>query len=101
MQPGLARQTDGTIHLTLPADAENVTVARHVAGAFAEALRMPPAVVDDVRLAVTEACTNVVRHAYEQPGETFDVELRPAPDTLTVEVRDHGCGIGGRKSGSG
>src|SRR5918992_627110 len=59
---------DSDIRLTLPARPENVAVVRHVLGALAEALALPPALVDDVRLAVTEACTNVVRHAYEGEG---------------------------------
>ena len=37
---------------------------RHVLGAFADALQLPADLVEDMRLAVTEACTNVVRHAY-------------------------------------
>ena len=39
-------------------------MVRHVLGAFAEALQLPDPVIEDMRLAVTEACTNVVRHAY-------------------------------------
>ena len=57
--PGRHRVT-----LSLPARPENMSVIRHVLGAFAEALRLPDDLVEDLRLAVTEACTNVVRHAY-------------------------------------
>ena len=48
-----------------------------------------------MRLAVTEACTNVVRHAYAD-GEPGPVEIliRPEGDTLEVVVSDHGRGIG-------
>src|SRR6476469_5669296 len=62
------RESD--VRLSLPARPENVAVVRHVLGAFAEALHLPVGVVDDMRLAVTEACTNVVRHAYDgvDPG---------------------------------
>ena len=54
------------VRLTLPARPENVAVVRHVLGAFAEALDLPPDLIEDMRLAVTEACTNVVRHAYAE-----------------------------------
>jgi serine/threonine-protein kinase RsbW len=64
-------------------------------GAFAEALRLPPALVEDMRLAITEACTNVVRHAYpdDEPG-TIDVMIRPVDDRLELLVSDHGSGMG-------
>src|SRR4051794_25938923 len=45
------------VRLTLPARPENVAVVRHVLGAFAEALMLPDPVIEDMRLAVTEACT--------------------------------------------
>ena len=80
------------VRLTLPARPENVAVIRHVLGAFAEALELPPGVVDDMRLAVTEACTNVVRHAYESGG-TIDVVVRPKGDELEVVVADEGRGL--------
>ena len=66
ISPPSARDTD--IRLTLPARPENVAVVRHVLGALAEALDLDRALVDDMRLAVTEACTNVVRHAYGGGG---------------------------------
>jgi serine/threonine-protein kinase RsbW len=82
------------IRLTLPARPENVAVVRHVVGALAEALRLPDAVSEDMRLAVTEACTNVVRHAYAGDQGTIDVLVRPNGDALEVIVADDGRGIG-------
>jgi anti-sigma regulatory factor (Ser/Thr protein kinase) len=86
---------DSDVRLSLPARPENVAVVRHVLGAFAEALDLPDAVIEDMRLAVTEACTNVVRHAYigDEPG-TIDILIRPVGDMLQIVVSDHGRGIG-------
>jgi serine/threonine-protein kinase RsbW len=85
---------DGDIRLTLSAHAANVALVRHVIGAVAEAAGFGRRGVEDVRLAVTEACTNVVRHAY--PGrETGPLEVVALPRRrrLTVTVIDHGGGI--------
>src|SRR6185312_7978907 len=77
------------VRLTLPSRPENVAVIRHVLGAFAEALRLPPDLVEDMRLAVTEACTNVVRHAYDDDElGTIDVVIRPSGDRLELIVAD-------------
>jgi serine/threonine-protein kinase RsbW len=90
-----AGDTASDVRLTLPARPENVAVIRHVLGAFAEALRLPAALVEDMRLAATEACTNVVRHAYHdgEPGP-IDVTIRPRGDQLDLVVADRGRGIG-------
>ena len=87
--------TSSDVRLTLPARPENVAVIRHVLGAFAEALQLPADVVEDMRLAVTEACTNVVRHAYHDgdPGP-IDVVVRPDGDRLELIVSDRGDGMG-------
>ena len=82
------------VRLTLPARPENVAVIRHVLGAFAEALDLPPDVVEDMRLAVTEACTNVVRHAYQDEPGPIDVVIRPSGDRLELIVIDDGRGMG-------
>lgn len=83
------------VRLTLPARPENVAVIRHVLGAFAEALQLPAELVEDMRLAVTEACTNVVRHAYDDGAlGPIDVVIRPNGDRLDLIVSDDGRGIG-------
>src|SRR3954462_5089213 len=87
--------TTTDVKLTLPAQPENVAVIRHVLGAFAEALQLPDGLVEDLRLAVTEACTNVVRHAYspDAPGPV-EISIRPQDDVVSVVVADRGRGIG-------
>ena len=50
----------------------------------------------DIRLAVTEACSNVIRHAYPASGGTFHVSTALRPGTLEVIVRDAGRGAVGR-----
>ena len=83
------------VRLTFPAKADSIPVIRHVLGAFAEAMALPADVTEDMRLAVTEACTNVVRHAYdgETPGP-IDVVVRPERDHIEVTVSDRGRGMG-------
>jgi anti-sigma regulatory factor (Ser/Thr protein kinase) len=84
------------VRLTLPARAGNVALVRHVVGALAEAVRLPPPIVEDIKLAVTEACTNVVRHAYDggtDPGP-LEIVIRPHGDALDIIVSDRGRGIG-------
>jgi len=81
------------VRLSLPARPENVAVVRHVMGAFADTFDYPSETMEDVRLAVTEACTNVVRHAYGSDEGLIDVSVRPCPDRLEVTVADTGRGI--------
>ena len=82
------------LELKLPARAENVAVIRHAFGGFAEALTVDEQTLADIKLAVTEACTNVVIHAYED-GQEGDLEVDASidDDRLTVVIRDNGRGI--------
>jgi anti-sigma regulatory factor (Ser/Thr protein kinase) len=48
--------------------------------------------LERIRLAVTEACANVVRHAYPDDPGMLDVGVCVRPRTITVEVRDRGVG---------
>jgi anti-sigma regulatory factor (Ser/Thr protein kinase) len=99
---GVRHRQETDVKITLPARPENVAVIRHVLGAFAEALRLPDGLVEDLRLAVTEACTNVVRHAYspDAPGPV-EVSIRPEDDVVSVVVADRGRGIGTSSDTSG
>jgi anti-sigma regulatory factor (Ser/Thr protein kinase) len=93
IEPLESQDTD--VRLSLPARPENVAVVRHVLSGLAEALNLPSEIVEDMRLAVTEACTNVVRHAYDgERAGPIEIVLRPDGDRLDVIVSDAGRGIG-------
>lgn len=90
------------MQLALPARAENIAIVRHAFGALGEACALDTQTLSDIRLAVTEACTNVVVHAYpdEQEGQ-MEVLATLLGDELTVVVRDDGEGIGPRPDSPG
>ncbi len=79
--------------LSLPARAENVAVVRHAFGGLAEALDVPEQLLSDIKLAVTEACTNVVIHAYPDDEGLMEVQAAFGDDVLSVVVRDEGRGV--------
>jgi anti-sigma regulatory factor (Ser/Thr protein kinase) len=81
--------------MSLPARAENVAVVRHALAGLAERLGMDEASLADLKTVVTEACMNVVVHAYagsSEPGP-LEVEAQSDLEGLTVVIRDHGTGI--------
>jgi serine/threonine-protein kinase RsbW len=93
---GQPSQVDG-LALRLPAEAEQVPVARRAVADFCERCGMPAPLIDDVKLVVTEACTNVVLHAYDglaRHTRTFDLCAWLEPGALLVSVSDQGRGIG-------
>src|ERR1700753_3248659 len=85
------------LQMSLPARAENVAVERHAIAGLAEQIVMDEAATADLKTVVTEACMNVVVHAYPE-GEVGLLEVEAVPDHggLTVMVRDFGRGISPR-----
>lgn len=82
------------VGLTLSARPENVAVARQVVGGIGDVLGMDAERIADLRLAVSEACTNAVVHAYERPSEeTFGVSVWVDDRLFHVTVRDNGRGM--------
>jgi serine/threonine-protein kinase RsbW len=86
--------------LAMPARPEGVGVVRQALAGVADALDFDPSVLADMKMAVTEACTNVVVHAYDDDG-ILQVEMLAGEDGLTIVVRDHGSGIQPRPARSG
>jgi serine/threonine-protein kinase RsbW len=82
------------LQMSLPARAENVAVVRHALAGLAERIGMDEPGIADLKTVVTEACMNVVVHAYPdgQPG-LLEVEAALELGGLTVVVRDFGAGI--------
>ena len=77
----------------MPAEPEGVGVVRQALAGMADALDFDAAVLADMKMAVTEACTNVVVHAYEDAEGTLRSTCSPTRPPLTIVVRDHGTGI--------
>jgi anti-sigma regulatory factor (Ser/Thr protein kinase) len=82
------------VEFSVPARAGNVPLIRHALAGLAEALEMGPSEVADLKTVVTEACMNVVVHAYEDDEDgVLEVEAWPDDECLVVSVRDYGAGI--------
>jgi anti-sigma regulatory factor (Ser/Thr protein kinase) len=90
------------MELALAARAENIAIVRHALGGLGEAWEVREPKLSDIRLAVTEACANVVVHAY--PGDEdgqMEVVASMEEDGLTVLVRDWGRGMRPRPDSPG
>jgi serine/threonine-protein kinase RsbW len=83
----------GEFTLSLPARSENLSTVRRAVSEFAAAVGLEDEKIADLRLAVNEACSNVVRHAYGGDGGEMTVEARPLGGYLLVVVEDHGRGL--------
>jgi len=89
------RDTGTDLSIALPAQPESVAVVREAVAERARELGLDRQVVDDLRTVVSEACANVVLHAYpdEREERPLIVDLARREDGLRLTVRDKGCGI--------
>lgn len=81
------------LQMRLPARAENVAVVRHALAGMAEQMGMDELGVADLKTVVTEACMNVVVHAYPDGSGPLLVDAEPDSEGITVIVGDNGAGI--------
>jgi serine/threonine-protein kinase RsbW len=82
------------VRILIPSRPENVAVVREVLAGLADSLEIDT--IEDVKVAVSEACNNVVVHAYDERGGPLEVEVYVGRHELDVVVRDYGVGIGPR-----
>jgi serine/threonine-protein kinase RsbW len=80
------------VRLSLPGTPENVVLVREMLSGVAETTGVVDGCLNDIRTAVTEACNNVVLHAYEGEQGPLEVELGTVEDAVWVLVRDRGRG---------
>jgi serine/threonine-protein kinase RsbW len=89
-------ESDGTrsVHLRIPAKAEYITLCRLALTGLAQLRSIPDDTMADLKLALTEAVSNSVRHAYGPEGEgSVDVRYELHPDRLGIAVVDDGAGF--------
>lgn len=84
-------QIDGPVILDIPADPASLFLARCLAERLAERLEFPRKEVEGIVLAVDEACSNVIKHAYRnRPGQRIVLTFRVSSTQLEILIRDFG-----------
>jgi serine/threonine-protein kinase RsbW len=81
------------VRLSLTNSPENVLLVRQVLSGVAEAIDLDPLELNDINTAVSEACNNVVVHAYGGREGPLEVDICARAPALRVLVRDRGKGI--------
>ncbi|QTH40244.1 anti-sigma B factor RsbW [Cohnella sp. LGH] len=82
--------TDREIKLTLPALPEYVDLVRLTLYGIASKLKFSFEEIEDMKVAVSEACNNAVLHAYGEAGGRLEVTFATEEDELVITVRDYG-----------
>jgi serine/threonine-protein kinase RsbW len=81
------------VRLTIPAKPEYITLCRLALTGIARLRPLTAEVVADLKLALTEACSNSVRHAYGDGAGVVEISFDLQPDRLVIEVTDDGEGF--------
>ena len=82
------------IRLTIPAKAEYIALGRLALTGLSRFRPLGEETLADLKLAVTEACSNSVRHAYGQAEGAVEILYELHEDRLAIEVVDDGEGFG-------
>ena len=83
-----------TVRLTIPARAEYITLCRLALTGIARLRELSDELLADLKLALTEAASNSVRHAYgDKDVGVVDISYQLFPDRLVIEVTDEGEGF--------
>lgn len=80
-----------SVNLSLPCKPEYVSVARLTASFVANQMGFDIEAIEDIKLAVGEACNNAVLHSGNSP--TYQLELKNMESSLIIEVKDSGKGF--------
>ena len=87
--------TEGAaVRLTIPAKAEYITLGRLALTGLSRLRALPQETIADLKLALTEACSNSVRHAYDHDANGIvEILYELHADRLVIEVTDEGAGF--------
>ena len=80
-----------TLSLTLPRDEHTIPVTRHIVHHALDEVGADKECMDDIAIAQTEACSNVVRHS--GPGDEYEIRVDIDPERCIIRVIDTGRGF--------
>ncbi len=81
------------VKLDIPAKPEYVALGRLALSGLLRSRGYSEDAVADLKLALTEACSNSVRHAYDHDEGQVHIEFTVHDDRVTVLIRDEGGGF--------
>ena len=86
------------LFLSLSAEPENIGAVRAAVDRAACGFGMHGRARDDLKTLVSEACANVVLHAYadDEADRPLEIEVARQSEAIEVTVRDHGHGVSAR-----
>jgi serine/threonine-protein kinase RsbW len=97
-------ETGRIVRLTIPAKPEYIALSRLALAGLSRVRPFSEADLADLKLAITEACSNSVRHAYDGGDGIVEIRYLLDADRITIEVADDGTGFDhehGRGNGDG
>ena len=84
----------GVVSLSIPAKAEYIALCRLALAGLAQVRALAPETLADLKVALTEACSNSIRHAYQEGrAGAVDIRYELNGERLAVEVADEGRGF--------
>jgi serine/threonine-protein kinase RsbW len=94
-QPTRDFSSDGgrTVRLRIPAKAEYITLCRLALTGLARLRPFSDELLADLKLALTEATSNSVRHAYPDTEGWVEIAYELRSDRLVIVVTDEGAGF--------
>jgi serine/threonine-protein kinase RsbW len=91
--------TGQSVMLTIPAKPEYIALTRLALAGLSRVRPFAEEDLADLKLAITEACSNSVRHAYDGGEGTVEIHYLLEGDRITIEVADDGAGFDHERSG--
>jgi serine/threonine-protein kinase RsbW len=96
------RRESREVRLRIPAKAEYITLCRLALTGLSRLRPLSEETLADLKLALTEACSNSVRHAYGDADDGHvEISYELQADRLAIEVRDDGEGFDADVEASG
>ena len=89
----MATEAGRIVRLTIPAKPEYIALSRLALAGLSRVRPFSEEDLADLKLAITEACSNSVRHAYDGGDGTVEIRYVLEGDRITIEVADDGAGF--------
>lgn len=88
------------VKMKIPCDEKYIKLARLFVGGIACQMDFPCDIVEDIKIAVSEAIQNIVDHAYRKNEKKTDIEIicNLKKESLEIKIIDHGHGFNVEKA---